>query len=481
MLDDIRAERLKKLERYRERFDPYPAAVKRSTTIGAALGQFPELETTKKEFTVAGRLIAWRDQGKIVFGDLEDGTGKLQVVLNDGETDDFDFIRTVVDVGDFLEVGGTALTTKRGERSVAVRHIRIITKSLLPLPVTWYGLDDTETRLRKRYLDAIIRPEVKELFRKKSAFWDTTRALLNAEGFLEVETPILEAVPGGAEAEPFATHLNALDQDLYLRISLELPLKKMLVGGFDRVFEIGRIFRNEGIDKEHLQDYTQMECYAAYWDYEDLMQFVEKLYVTVIGTVFGTLSLPSGGTTIEWKTPWPKVDYCNVFKQETGIDLSTAVADDLKRKAHDLHLDTTKVIGRGRLIDLIYKKAVRPKLIQPCFLIDPPVDVEPLAKRLVKDCNRVARFQVVAAGTELGKGFSELNDPLDQRQRFEMQMRLRAAGDTEAERLDESFLEALEYGMPPAAGFGMSERLFAVLADKPVREAVFFPLMRQEG
>jgi lysyl-tRNA synthetase class 2 len=480
MLDDLRAERLKKLERYRERFDPYPATVKRSTTIKGVLDEFSKLEESKREESVTGRLVAWRDQGKIVFGNIEDETGKIQVVLHDGETDDLDFMKTVIDIGDFVEVGGTVFVTKRGERSLQVRHIRIITKSLLPLPVTWYGLDDTETRLRKRYLDAIIRPEVKELFRKKSAFWSATRALLVSDGFFEVETPILEAVPGGAEAEPFMTHMKALDQDLSLRISLELPLKKMLVGGFDRVFEIGRIFRNEGIDKEHLQDYTQMECYAAYWDYEDMMRFVEKLYKQVIMDVFGTLSLPSGGTMIEWGNAWPKVDYYEIFKRETGVDLSTAVAEDLKKKAHDLHLDTTKVIGRGKLIDLIYKKAVRPKLVQPCFLIDPPVDVEPLAKRLTKDHDRVARFQILAAGTELGKGFSELNDPLDQRQRFEVQMSLRAAGDTEAERLDESFLEALEYGMPPAAGFGMSERLFAVLADKPVREAVFFPLMKHE-
>ncbi|MEK7512851.1 MAG: amino acid--tRNA ligase-related protein, partial [Patescibacteria group bacterium] len=232
------------------------------------------------------------------------------------------------------------------------------------------------------------------------------------------------------------------------------------------------------MDATHNPDFTMMECYAAYWDYETMMRFVERLYREVIQAVFGTLTLSMRGQAIDWGKPWPTVDYYEVFERETGMNLAGATAEALKKKAHDLRLDTTKAIGRGRLIDLIYKKAVLPKLIEPCFLVDPPVDVEPLAKRLERDPERVARFQVIAVGTELGKGFSELNDPQDQRQRFEVQMRLRAAGDTEAERLDEDFLEALEYGMPPAAGFGMSERLFAILADKPVRETVFFPLMR---
>jgi lysyl-tRNA synthetase class 2 len=480
MLDDLRAERLKKLKRYTERSNAYPAQVHRDHAIAEILGAFAKFESSKGEVYVTGRLTAWRDQGKIVFGDLEDESGKIQLVFEETKTTDFEFLKTVVDIGDFLEAAGTVFETKRGEKSLAVTTLRIISKSIRPLPVTWYGLEDTETRLRKRYLDALIRPEVRELFRKKSLFWATMREVLVREKFFEVETPVLESVPGGAEAEPFVTHLNALDEDLYLRISLELPLKKMLVGGFDRVFEIGRIFRNEGIDREHLQDYTQMECYAAYWDYDDMMKFTERLYKETIEKVFGTLTLPSGDHMVEWGGAWPKVDYCDVFEEKSGINPSTATIETLTKKAHELHIDTTKVVGRGRLIDLIYKKTVRHTLIQPCFLVDPPVDVEPLAKRLERDPERVARFQILAAGTELGKGFSELNDPLDQRQRFEVQMRLRAAGDTEAERLDENFLEALEYGMPPAGGFGLSERLFAVLANVPVREAVFFPLMRQE-
>ncbi len=327
-------------------------------------------------------------------------------------------------------------------------------------------------------------PETKEIFLKKSVFWASVRDYLSRAGFLEVETPALERIPGGADAEPFKTHHNALDTDFYLRISLELSLKKLLIGGFEKVFEIGRIFRNEGIDREHLQDYTQMECYWAYADYVSMMKFTEELYKVVIKKVFGTLKTKSGGKLIDWGKKWQEVQYFDVFKKNTGIDLNRVDAKELKRKIQSLKLETDldlNKLGRGHLIDLIYKKIVRPKLIEPCFLVNPPADVEPLAKRLEKDNQRVERFQIIAAGTELGKGFSELNDPIDQRKRFEEQMKLREMGDKEAQMLDEEFLTALEYGMPPAAGFGMSERLFAVLVDKPIRETVFFPLMRPKG
>ena len=298
------------------------------------------------------------------------------------------------------------------------------------------------------------------------------------EEFLEVEMPVFEALPGGAEAEPFKTHHNALGTDFYLRISLELPLKKLLVGGYEKVFEIGRIFRNEGIDREHLQDYTQMECYLAYADYEDMMALTESLYKQIVKKLFGSYETKIGNTKIKWGGKWPRVDYYTILKRESGIDLRLAKTDELRKKALSLGLTPEPNAGRGRLIDMIFKKTARPKLMEPCFLVDPPVDIEPLAKRLPNDQKKVARFQIMAAGTELGKGFSELNDPIDQRLRFEEQMRFREAGDKEAQMLDEEFLKALEYGMPPAAGFGMSERFFAVLMDKPLRETVIFPLMR---
>jgi lysyl-tRNA synthetase class 2 len=310
-------------------------------------------------------------------------------------------------------------------------------------------------------------------------FWETFRNALKKEGFLEVELPVMENLPGGAEAEPFKTHHNALDTDFYLRISLELPLKKLLVGGFDKVFEIGRVFRNEGIDREHLQDYTALEFYWAYRDYNDVMALTEKMYKEVVQKTCGSMVTVRDGREIDWSKKWEKVDYVAVFKKENqGLDPVSAERDELFARAKDLGLAPEKNAGRGRLIDLIFKKTVRSKLIEPCFLVDPPVVIEPLAKRKPENPDVVERFQIVAGGTELGKGFSELNDPLDQRARFEEQMKLREAGDAEAQHLDEDFIEALEYGMPPAGGFGVSERLFAVLMDRPIRETIFFPLMR---
>lgn len=480
MLEDIVRDRKKKLAKYEEKENAFPHKAKRTVFTHKFMERFAALARSKKTVTLAGRISAWRDQGKIVFGDLVDGSGKTQFVLNKKEMKGFDLPQATFETGDIVEVSGTAFKTKRGEKSLLVRSARMLAKGIRPIPSSWFGLEDVDTRLRKRYLDILLDEETKELFRKKALFWDTIRGFLKSEKYLEVEMPVLEPIPGGAEAEPFVTHHNALDEDFYMRISLELPLKKMLVAGFEKVFEIGRIFRNEGIDREHLQDYTQMECYAAYEDYNDMMRFVEKMYKRTIKTLFGTLSLKDPkGVKIQWGKKWPKVDYFTAFKKETGIDLAKADRGELSRKAKSLGLAFEANAGRGRLIDLIYKKTVRPKLVQPCFLIDPPIEIEPLAKRSRKDPLRVERFQVVAYGTELGKGFSELNDPRDQRIRFEEQMRLREEGDAEAQRLDDDFLEALEYGMPPASGFGMSERLFAVLMNRSVRETVIFPPMKK--
>jgi lysyl-tRNA synthetase class 2 len=485
MLDDIIKERRRKLEIIRSAgIDPYPPRVARSFDIAHALAEFESLEAGQKEISLAGRLVSIRDQGKIIFADIADETGKIQAVLKGDSLPQFALWQSALDIGDFISVTGPVFKTKKGEKSVDVRKMQIAAKSLLPLPVKWEGLENEETRLRKRYLDLIATWELREIFRKKMVFWDTIRDTLKNEGFLEVETPVLEGLPGGAEAEPFRTHHNALDADFYLRISLELPLKKLLVGGFDKVFEIGRIFRNEGIDREHLQDYTQMEFYWAYRDYNDAMALTERMYKDIIGKTMGSLTTRLGGEkgqTIDWSGKWKKVDYVAAFKEANDLDPTETSREDLAKRAKALKLDSEKNAGKGRLIDLIFKRTVRPTLVEPCFLIDPPVEIEPLAKRSKKNPKVVERFQIVACGTELGKGFSELNDPLDQRARFEEQMKLREAGDKEAQHLDEDFLEAMEYGMPPAAGFGMSERFFAILMDRPVRETVFFPLMRPKG
>ena len=481
MLDDIIKERSKKLSEIQQAdLDPYPARTKRTITLAEARNKFAALSRSRRRVSLVGRILGSRDQGSVVFFDLADESGKLQVVVKKDATARFDFWKSVLDIGDFISISGLLFKTKRGEESIEAKEIRILAKSLRPIPTEWYGLEETETRLRKRYLDLLVNSEAKEIFRKKAIFWQTFRDFLLKEKFLEVETPVLEAIPGGAEAEPFKTHMNALDEDFYLRISLELPLKKLLVAGYEKVFEIGRIFRNEGIDKEHLQDYAQLEFYWAYHDYNDLMVLIEKMYKTVIKRTLGGLTSTWEGKKINWEKKWPKVSYVEAFKKAAGFDPLEAGREDLRKKARELGLSPEAHAGKGRLLDLIFKETVRPNLVQPVFLLDPPVEAEPLAKRSPKNPQVVERFQVMACGTELGKGFSELNDPMDQRERFLEQMKLRAAGDKEAQALDEDFIEALEYGMPPAAGFGVSERLFAVLLDKPVRETVIFPLMRKK-
>ncbi|MBS3903690.1 MAG: lysine--tRNA ligase, partial [Anaplasmataceae bacterium] len=453
MLEDLIVERERKLRRLREAgIDPYPAKTPKSISIADFLADFNVLAKSAKAVTVKGRIVAYRDQGGVIFFDLRDESSATQVVAKKEVTKNFSLWQEVLDRGDFVAVKGKAFTTKRGVKSIEAKSIDILSKALRPVPTTFYGLKDTEVLLRQRYLDLIANPELKELFYKKSKFWQATRSYLLNEGFLEVETPILEAIPGGAEAEPFITHYNALKRDFYLRISPELNLKRLMVGGFEKVFEIGRIFRNEGIDAEHLQDYTQMEMYWAYQDYEGLMQFLEKMVKKVIKETFGSLNTTYDGQKINWGKKWVRYDYGALFKKETGLELESSLRD-LQEKAKDLKISQfTPHLGKGRVIDLIYKKTVRPKLVQPGFLINPPVEIEPLAKRMSSKNNRVERFQVVAGGTELGKGFSELNDPHDQRARFEEQQKLRQAGDKEAQMFDHDYVEAMEYGMPPVAG-----------------------------
>ncbi|MBI5306536.1 lysine--tRNA ligase [Candidatus Wolfebacteria bacterium] len=484
MIEDLIAERKKKLNNFvKAGIEPYPEKTNRTHKISDAFAGFPVFSIRRlagrKKIFVCGRIFGMRVMGNIVFYDLRDESGKIQGVLKkDNLPKEFALFKENLDIGDFIEIGGFLFKTKTGEKSVEIKSLRLLTKSLRPLPSQWHGLEDIETRLRKRYLDILINPEVKDIFIKKNIFWKTLREYLQKKEFLEMETPVLENTPGGADAEPFMTHHNALNHDFYLRISLEIALKKMLVAGYEKIFEIGRIFRNEGISAEHLQDYAQMEFYWAYSDMGELMEFVEKMYKETIKKTCGKLETVWQGKNINWSKKWPKIEYAEIFKEKTGLDADKADREELFKKAADIGLKPERNLGRGRLIDLIFKKKIRPMMIQPCLLVNPVADIEPLAKRKFENSNLVCRFQVVACGTELGKGFSEANDPLDQRKRFEEQMALREKGDKEAQRLDEEFLEALEYGMPPAAGFGLSERLFAVLMDKSIRETTVFPLMR---
>ncbi len=469
---DLMRERLRKLEQFRHAgIDPYPSVSRAATLAGSvALGM--------KDIVVAGRIRGMRVQGGVMFLDIVDESGKIQAVVRKDQCEQYDVFRDGLDIGDFAEARGDAFNTARGELSIDARAVRLLAKSIRPLPDQWSGLTDTETRLRKRYLDTLFNPEVRDIFIKKAAFWDACRAYLKKAGFLEVDMPALESIPGGADAEPFVTRHNALDMDFFLRIALELPLKKMLVGGFHKVFEIGRVFRNEGIDREHLQDYIQCEFYAAYEDYKYLMRCTEKMYKAVIMKTTGGLETMWQGQAIQWGGKWPNIEYADIFKEKNGIDPTRASEEELMKKARAAGVKVLPGMGRGRLIDALYKKTVRPHLIQPAFLINHPIELSPLAKRSAKNPLVAERMQIVACGSEIGNGFSELNDPVDQRARFESQMRLREAGDREAQRMDEQFIEALEYGMPPAAGFGFSERLFAIIMDKPVRETVVFPLMK---
>lgn len=482
MREDIVEARMEKLARIvNAGVDPYPEKSFRTLDNAKALEDFDGLSGKKTSVTLVGRIRSLRVMGSVAFAHVEDESAKIQVFLKKDivSEDAFRLFKESVDLGDFLELTGTLFTTKQGEKTLEVMRWRMLTKTIRPVPTEHFGIKDEEELLRRRYLDLLSNPETRELFRKKNVFWQTVRSHLVANGFLEVQTPVLENIPGGADAEPFITHHNALDRDFYMRISLELPLKRLLVGGYERVFEIGRVFRNEGIDREHLQEFDHMEFYWAYADMATGMDMVENLYKMIVNRVTGGYETRYGDEHVSWGGAWPCVDYFSAFLEETGIDLSRGASiEDLRSKADELHIQYENAYGRGRMIDTIYKKTVRPKLVQPCFLVGHPFEVSPLAKRDPENPLKVLRFQPVALGSELGNGFAELNDPIEQRKRFEEQMKLRTQGDKEAQMLDEDFLEALEYGMPPACGFGMSERFFAILMNRSIRETVIYPPMK---
>lgn len=486
MLDELKQARLEKLERIKSAgINPYPSKSKRTRTIFDALKDFDTLSVSKETITITGRLRTVRTHGALSFADLEDQSGRLQLFFQKdtlGE-EKYEFIKNL-DVGDFIEASGFLFTTNKGQKTLHIGDFKMLTKSLLPLPEKWHGLTDEETRYRKRHLDLIMNKDVRRLFRTRTAFINNIREFLNSDGFMEVETPVLESVPGGAEAEPFVTHHNKLDIDFYLRISLELHLKRLMVGGFEKIYELGRVFRNEGISTQHLQEFTMLEFYWAYSDYEELMDFVEEFYTTIIEKTFGTLDIPYQGQILHFQAPWPRVDYRDIILQESGVDIDKYPSKEaMQELVKEKGIKPDPAAGRGRLIDQLYKKLVRPNLFQPCFLINHPIDISPLAKSKEDDADKVERLQVLIAGAEVGNGFSELNDPIDQRNRFLKQEELRQAGDKEAQMIDEDFVEALEYGMPPTAGFGVGiDRLLMILSDQEnIRDVVFFPMMKPKS
>lgn len=478
--DDIRADRLKKLELLRlAGMDPYPAESGKDTDASDFLARFDDLEASATPVTLAGRIMSKRGQGGIMFVDMFDGTDKVQAVFQKGEMDDslLELFANAADAGDFIEASGVAFKTQRGHRSLKVTEWKMLAKSLLPIPDQWYGLKDEEAILRQRYLDILLNEDVRQMFERRTRFWQAMREFLNQRNFVEVETPVLESSPGGAEARPFVTKHNALDIDVYLRISLELWQKRLLVAGFPKVYEIGRVFRNEGQSREHLQDYVALETYEAYSDMKKGMQFVKDLYRHVVNAVYGKYTFEIGDHTVDFAEEWPLVDFSESIEKEFGINPATCSEEAAIQAARDARVELGESPNKARAVDNLWKK-IRKGIAGPAFLVGVPVYLEPLAKRSHDNPGIVERFQVLVAGSEVGKGFSELNDPLDQRARFEEQQKMREAGDEEAQRLDEDYVKAMEYGMPPAFGFGVSERLFAFLENRPAHEAQLFPLLR---
>jgi len=482
-IDDIRETRLKKLEAIRKSLlNPYPEKTKRTHKIVQVLKDFAALTRSKKEMVLAGRIKSQRGHGGSTFLDIEDGTGKIQAFLRKDRLGEkgYKFFLDSFDIGDFVELKGFLFKTKKGEKTIEVSDFKMLAKSLLPLPEKWHGLKDIEERFRKRYLDLIFNPEVKAKFETRTKIIKEIREFLDKEGFLEVETPILQPIYGGAKARPFKTYLNAQDLDLYLRIALELYLKRLLVGGFEKVYEIGKCFRNEGVDRSHNPDFTMLEFYWAYADYKDLMKFTEKMFETLLKRVFGKLEIKYENKKINFKTSWPRIEFSQLLRKYAKINFEEINQEALEKEAQKLGVETAKITNKTAIADEIYKKYCLPRIWQPTFVINHPLGFFPLAKAQEKDPRKLANFQLVVAGWELVNAFSELNDPLEQRKRFEEQEKLFKEGLEEAQRMDEDFLSALEYGMPPAAGFGMGiDRLVALLTDShSLREVILFPTMR---
>ncbi len=484
MREDIQETKLKKLANIKEaQMNPYPEKCERTLNNGEAIKDFTDLQK-EEGIVLVGRVKSFRLMGNITFIHIEDESGKIQVFFSKKKvgTEGYKLLVKNIEIGDFIQVTGRLFLTKQKEKTLEVHKWKILAKNIRPIPTEYFGLKNEEVVLRKRYLDLMMNKETRELFYKKNIFWQTIRQALFKEKFLEVQTPVFERIPGGAEAEPFITHYNALEQDFYLRISLELPLKRLLVGGYERVFEIGRVFRNEGMDRDHLQEFDHMEFYVAYWDMKKGMQFIEKLYKEIIWAVKGSYKHQYEKEKIDWKSKFFLVDYFTEFKKETGLDLNNDLTlKELRERADVLKIKYETGFGKGKMIDTLYKKTVRQKLIQPCFLVGHPLAVSPLAKKDPQNPKKALRFQIVAGRSELCNAFSELNDPIDQKNRFLEQMKARKAGDMEAQMMDKDFIEALEYGMPPAFGFGMSERLFAFIMNRSVRETVIFPSMKSKN
>lgn len=466
--------------------DPYPARVNRSHSCHEVLEKFDDLINSSQLITLVGRVRSKRPHGGSAFLNIEDGTDKIQVYARKDElgAEQFTFFLDHVDIGDFIETSGKPYRTQRGEKSLLVEKARIISKALEPLPEKWHGLSDVETRYRQRYLDLIANPEVRAVFQKRALMIRAVRSFLDENGFLEVETPILQPIPGGALARPFSTHHHALDTNLFLRVAPELYLKRLIIGGYERVYEIARCFRNEGIDHTHNPEFTQVEFYAAYWDYNQMMKFTEHFLEHIVLTVQGAQTLPFGAHTLAWSPPYLRKTFTESISEYAKIDIDqfsdvSSLEKEMLSKGFSPPDDGTPT--RAKLLDSLLKDAVRPHLIQPTFIYRYPIELSPLAKKTEDDPRYVERFQLFAGALELVNAFSELNDPLDQQERFLEQQKYKDA-DTDFHPLDVDFLKALAHGMPPTAGLGLGlDRFLNLLTNTHgIKDALLFPTLRPE-
>lgn len=492
LVERIAQQRLDKLDDLRKRgIDPYPARCQRSHTNAEAITLLERQEkegTATAEVAVTGRITANRSMGKLAFISLLDGSGKIQLFINKPQLSESSAeLLKDLDIGDFIGASGKVIRTRTGEPSVEVKELTLLAKSLQPLPEKWHGLRDTEKRYRQRYIDLIANPEVKEIFHKRSHVITAIRKYMDGQGFLEVETPMLQPSAGGALARPFITHHNALGCDFYLRIALELHLKRLIVGGFDRIYEIGRVFRNEGIDTKHNPEFTLLECYQAYADYNDIMRLVEEMISGVVKEVTGDYRIPFGQDMLDFTPPWPRLDLRQVVLEKSGIDYhmfpdTPSLAAEMRHRGIDF--DPSR--DRGRLIDHLLSTFVEPTLKNPAFLVNYPVEMSPLAKNRPGDARTVERFEAFAGCIEIANAFSELNDPLEQKRRFAGQVESRAdicmARTEEVEVIDEDFVTALEYGMPPTGGLGVGiDRLVMLITNQQsIREVILFPALKEK-
>ena len=476
---EVRLEKLEQLEKLG--INPYPAKSFKQYSNGEIKNKFEEFEG--KEVILAGRIVAWREHGKLLFGNIQDQTDTIQLMVRESDLQE-DLTKgylgwdklALLDLADFVEVYGTIGKTKTGEISIMVKNIRLLSKALRPIP---RELKNKDQQFRRRYLDLVIHPDKVKLFERKAKFWQVQRDFLKSKGFLEVEVPVLEAVTGGADAKPFITHHNALDQDFFLRISTELYQKRLLGGGFEKIYTFGPNFRNEGMDEEHLQEFYDIEWYWAYANYRDNMVLVKDLLLEIANKVYGKTEFTTRGHTFNLADEWKEIDYTQIIKERFDIDIFNDSDEKILEVVRKNNIELTGDINRNRLIDNLWK-IIRATISGPAFLVNHPKFVSPLAKAHKENETLTERFQVIIAGSELGNGYSEINDPRDQLERFLEQQSLRESGDEEAQMLDIDFVEMLEYGMPPASGYGQSERIFWFLENLTAREGTLFPQMRNE-